>query len=153
MGRLIKILLLLVGSFGALAQENPNPITWTIAEGKRSKDTVQVRVTAKIADTWHLYSIAQPPGGPIPTRIWITDDQPFKMTGDIRGPKAESSFDSNFNMDVAYYEGEAEFQFAVKPITTSKQTLHVRASFQTCNDRLCLPPKTVTLTLDIDSKK
>jgi len=153
MGRQIKILPLLVWSFGALAQENQNPITWTIAEGKRSKDTVLVRVTAKIADTWHLYSIAQPPGGPIPTRIWITDDQPFKMTGDIRGPKAESSFDSNFNMDVAYYEGEAEFQFAVKPITTSKQTLHVRASFQTCNDRLCLPPKTVTLTLDIDNKK
>ncbi len=140
-------------ALGLLAQENPNPIQWTIEQGKRSKDTVTVRVTAKIADTWHLYSIAQPPGGPIATRIWIPEDQPFKMTGEIRGPKPESSYDSNFSMDVASYQGEAEFQFPVKPITTSKQTLHVRASYQTCNDRLCLPPKTVTLELEIDNKK
>jgi thiol:disulfide interchange protein DsbD len=145
------VLLLMAGCGTALAQENP--IQWTIEEGKRSKDTVTVRVTAKIADTWHLYSITQPPGGPIPTRIWIPEDQPFKMTGEIRGPKPESSYDSNFSMDVAFYEGVAEFQLPVKPTTTSKQTLHVKASYQTCNDRLCLPPKTVALELEIDHKK
>jgi thiol:disulfide interchange protein DsbD len=128
-------------------------VHWTIEEGKRAKDGVTVRLSAKIEDGWHLYALKLPPDGPIPTRIWIPEDQPFKVVGEIRAPKPHTTFDSNFNMDVSYYEGSADFEVPVKPATTARQTLHIKTSYQSCNDRLCLPPKTVTLDIDIDPKK
>jgi hypothetical protein len=142
---------LLLLALPALAQENP--VQWAIEEGKRSKDIVTVRLAAKIAEGWHLYALSLPPDGPIPTRIWIPEDQPFKVSGQIGAPKPLSTYDSNFNMDVSYYEGSAEFQVPVKPATNSRQTLHIKTSYQSCNDRMCLPPKTVTLELEIEPKK
>jgi hypothetical protein len=137
----------------ALAGAGENPVKWTIAEGRRSHDTVTARISAKIDDGWHLYSISQPPGGPIATRIWIPEDQPFKQSGNLRGPKPDKMFDPAFNMDVELYEGSAEFLLPVKPAADGKQTLHVKASYQTCSDTLCLPPKTVALELEIDRKR
>ena len=138
---------------GSTARAAENPVKWTIAEGRRSHDIVNARVVAKIDDGWHLYSISQPPGGPIPTRIWIPEDQPFKQSGNLRGPKPDKMFDPAFNMDVELYEGSAEFQLPVKPAANGKQTLHVKASYQTCSDTLCLPPKTVTLEIEIERKR
>jgi hypothetical protein len=130
-----------------------NPVKWTIAEGRRSHDIVTARISAKIEGGWHLYSISQPPGGPIATRIWIPEDQPFKQSGNLRGPKSDKIFDPNFNMDVELYEGSAEFQLPVKPEADTKQTLHVKVSYQSCSDTLCLPPKTITLELEIGRKR
>ncbi len=140
---------LLVATAGA----EQNPVKWTIAEGRRSHDMVTARVTAKIDPGWHLYSISQPPGGPIATRIWIPEDQLFKQSGNLRGPKPDKMFDPAFNMDVELYEGSAEFQLPVKLAAESRQTLHVKVSYQSCSDTLCLPPKTVTLDLEIERKR
>lgn len=133
----------------AIGFAQDNPVRWSIEEGTRSRHTFTARITARIEDGWHLYSISQAPGGPIPTRIWMPEDQPFQQAGELRGPKPQSSYDSNFSMEVEYYEGTTEFQIPVKAMLTGKRPLQVKASYQTCNDRLCLPPKTVTVELEI----
>ena len=112
---------------------------------------ITVKVKADIESGWHLYSISQPPGGPIPTTISVAGEQPFELAGQIAGPKPKSEFDRNFEMEVEYYEGVAEFSLPVKTKGQGKQTLRVNAHFQACNEKLCLPPRTIKLEQEVDS--
>lgn len=138
------------------AQEEINPIKWTIKnETARVKagDKFNVQAIAQIDEGWHLYSLDQPSGGPIPTRISIPENQKFKLAGEIESPMPQVVFDPNFNINTQFYEQEAVFTLpvaAVKDAAIGKNTLVVSAFFQTCNDKVCLPPKSVKLATDIE---
>ncbi len=93
-----------------------------------------------------MYSITQPPGGPIQTRISLGEG-PFKM-GAISGPKPKVKLDPNFKMNTESYTGGAVFNipFTVAAGTPEgPQTLNASIRYQVCNDVVCLPPKTVKL--------
>lgn len=151
------ILPILVTSFFAVnvCAQDPAPIRWSAkAENPAVKagDTFKAQVTAAIEEGWHLYSLEQPEGGPIPTRISVPDNQKFKLNGDIETPQPQVVFDKNFNMDTEFYEREAIFTVPVevaKDAATGKNTLTVSAFYQTCNDKMCLPPKLVKFTTDV----
>jgi len=104
-----------------------------------------VKLTAEVAEGWHLYSLKPMPEGPIPTRIWISDGQPFKLVGAIQASRPEVMQDPSFGMEVESYEGEAEFGLPVQVAAgaAGAQNLVISASYQSCNNKLCLPPKTV----------
>lgn len=53
-------------------------------------------------------------------------------------------------MEVGYFEGSAEFALPVRVApgaAAGPQKVLVSVSYQTCNDRMCLPPRTVKLEL------
>lgn len=135
-----------------------NPIRWSVkrenpASAVKAGDKFSAQVIAAIDDGWHLYSLEQPAGGPIPTRIWIPEQQKFKLAGDIETPLPTVQFDTNFSMDTQFYDTEAVFSLPVetaKDAPAGKNTLIVNVFFQTCNDQTCLPPKTVRLNTDIE---
>ena len=145
----LRHILLLAASLLPAAQMNP--VRWSMSEQGRKGSVITFKVKADIESGWHLYSISQPPGGPIPTTISLTGEQPFELVGQITGPKPKSEFDRNFEMEVEYYEGVAEFSLPVVQKGQGKQTLRVSAHFQVCNDKLCLPPRTVKLEHAVDS--
>jgi hypothetical protein len=68
-----------------------NPVSveaeFTAAAGGKSGE---LRVTAKIAKGWHIYSMTQPKGGPIATKIKLAPG-PFKATGDFKASPAPKS--------------------------------------------------------------
>lgn len=146
------------GVFSAIAAaQDLNPIRWTIkrenpAAAVKPGDKFPVQIVAAIADGWHLYSLEQPSGGPVPTRIGLPENQKFRLAGDIESPPPQTVFDPNFNLDTEFYEREATFTL---PIETAKDaaagddTLTASAFYQTCNDKTCLPPKSVKLTLAV----
>lgn len=135
-----------------------NPIRWAVKKENpdlavKAGDKFNIQVIATIDEGWHLYSLEQPAGGPIPTRIGMPENQKFKLAGDIESPLPRVLFDPNFNMDTEFYEGETVFVLPVeiaKDAPAEKNTLSVSAFFQTCNDKTCLPPKNVKLTTTID---
>src|SRR5690348_638846 len=89
---------------GSFAQDL-NPIRWTLkSESSAVKvgDKFNAQVIAAIDEGWHLYSLEQQSGGPIPTRIWMAEEQKFKLAGDIESPLAQVRFDPNFNMDTQF---------------------------------------------------
>lgn len=153
---LITIFILCIGE--ASAQDDLNPIKWSIKTVPLSVHTGQsfkIDVLATIDKGWHLYSIEQPTGGPIPTRITLPENQKFKLAGEIESPLPRVVFDTNFNMDTEFYEREAVFTLPVeisKDASTGKNTLSVTTFYQTCDDKMCLPPKTVRLTAEIEIK-
>jgi DsbC/DsbD-like thiol-disulfide interchange protein len=142
---------LIIFSAGAHAQ--PNPIKWTIkAEAPlKADDKFIVQVTARIDKGWHIYSLTQPDGGPIATRITLPDGQPFKLAGTIRGPKPQSKFSEAFGRKIEWHEDTVDFTVPVRAATSippGKPNPVVEVRFQACSDRICLPPRTLSLELD-----
>jgi thiol:disulfide interchange protein len=152
------ILLLLLGS-SALAQ-TPNPVSISgrlepaqVKQGQRAK----ILVTAKIDPGWHLYSLTQPPGGPIATKITIDDGNPLQMDGKPQQPKPKRAVDPNFtppggpDFMTETFDNEVTFTIPVKAATSSptgalKTTVKIR--FQVCDEHQCLPPRTRPVEVD-----
>jgi thiol:disulfide interchange protein DsbD len=138
---------LLCAALFALAMNGaaPDPVHWTIEPVKSVKAGAKftVKLAAKIETGWHLYSMKHQDEGPIATRIWIADGQPFRLAGKIQATDPQVLHDPSFNMEVEQYEGEAGFTLPVTAGTAGAQTLVVSASYQSCNNKMCLPPKTV----------
>jgi DsbC/DsbD-like thiol-disulfide interchange protein len=92
------------------------------------------------------------PGGPIPTAITVPADQPFALAGDVVEPLPKSVFEPNFNQVLDYHVDKVTFTVPLKAAAAApagKQTVRVAASYQTCNDRLCLPARQVISSTDV----
>ncbi len=149
---------LLGAQAGKSSQIPKEPIKWSVKAGGPARplkpgDKFNLQLTAQIEDGWHLYSTDQAEGGPTPTRIVLPADQPFEQAGNLESSEPKTTMDPNFNLMTEYYEGEATFTMPVKVAASAvpgQSEVKVNVSFQTCNDELCLPPKTVKLSVEID---
>ena len=154
--RLVNLLLavawLLIFSGAARAQ---NPVRWAIKVNApatlKAGDKFTAQVTAQIAPGWHLYSITQGAGGPIPTRITVPDGQPFKLAGNVSGPRPRVQMDPNFEINTETHEGSATFStpLVVADASTGAQQLNINVRFQACDDTKCLPPRTLKLNAPV----
>jgi DsbC/DsbD-like thiol-disulfide interchange protein len=132
--------------------QTPAPVGWSLAPLSapiQSGDTANVRVDASIQDGWHIYSITQPAGGPIATRITVPVGQPFVAAGDPK-PTAQPriAFDDAFKMNVQLHEKAVGFMVPVRATaaaTNAADSVHVNVRYQVCNESLCLPPQTAKL--------
>jgi thiol:disulfide interchange protein DsbD len=132
-----------------------NPVAWSLGPAPKeigAGQQFELQLAARIEEGWHLYSISQPPGGPIQTRITVPPGQRFSLAGAPVGPQPKQEFDPNFSMETEWYDRSAAFSL---PILVAADTppgahrLEVHVRFQTCNDRLCLPPKTENLFVEV----
>jgi thiol:disulfide interchange protein DsbD len=145
-----RILALLFLAVPLLAQDQH--VTWTLAI---EPSTIQpggktlLRMTGKIEEGWHLYSMSTP--GAMPTKITVTG--PAVESVRAQQPKPTVAHDPNFNADTEFYEKEVAFLFEVTSKKDAKgvSDLSVAARYQVCNPKMCVPSKwsgTVPLTLD-----
>lgn len=130
----------------ALAAAPPDPVAWKIegapAKAAKAGDRFSVKLVAHIEDGWHLYSMKEVADGPVATRIWLPEGQPVQLSGPVKGAPAEVVQDASFGVEVEQYQGQAEFTLPLRA-TGAAEKLAVNVSYQSCNNRLCLPPKTV----------
>jgi DsbC/DsbD-like thiol-disulfide interchange protein len=168
MRQALKILLagfVFCGLFVPVASQQPqeetlNPVRWSLKIKPAHKafkvgETLQVQLTAQIEDGWHLYSLDEIPNGPRPTRFTLPDGQAFALAGDIQQPIPHVKLDENFGVETPYFAETVTFQMPLK-ITSSSRSgttpLLIQARYQTCNEQLCLPPKTVRLAAQVKIK-
>jgi DsbC/DsbD-like thiol-disulfide interchange protein len=146
-----------------LAQDEPvklDPVKWSLKTDLGSRplkggDKFDVQITAEIEDGWHLYSTEEMPQGPKPTRINLAADQPFETTGSIDSPLPQTAFDENFGTQTEFYETSATFTLPLQVMANApagKRKLTVQVRFQTCTEKLCLPPKLVELESEVAIK-
>jgi thiol:disulfide interchange protein DsbD len=132
-----------------LAAAPADPVAWKLtppATPVKAGARFTVKLLAAVQDGWHLYSLKPMAEGPIPTRIWIAEGQTFSLAGGVQAPDPQAMQDASFGMEVELYEGEVEFGLPVRVAAGAApgaQKLVVSASYQSCNQKLCLPPKTV----------
>lgn len=139
----------------------PDPIHWSLNSERKiaslrpgEKFTLQLK--ARIDGGWHLYSTEQPPGGPLATRIKVPEGQPFELAGTIDEPPPRVEFDRNFSLDTQFFEGEAVFGVPLRvsrKASGGNQAAKVAVTFQSCNSRMCLPPRTATLTISLNVRR
>jgi DsbC/DsbD-like thiol-disulfide interchange protein len=146
----MRILTIAVLAALALCAAPPDPVVWKLegapAQPVKAGAKFSVKLVAKIQDGWHMYSMKPVEDGPIPTRVWIAEGQPFKQAGAVKADEPETVQDKTLNMEVELYHGAATFTVPVQvppTATAGPQNLSISASYQTCNNSICLPPKTV----------
>src|SRR4051812_32663822 len=95
-----------LGMTGPLLAQREHPIASRIEIGPaglatRPGSKFEVKLVATIPSepvVWHLYSITQPPGGPIATTISVGPSSTFRQAGTIIGSTPDIADDPNFGM-------------------------------------------------------
>ncbi len=126
-----------------------DPVTWamslTPAKAAPGSKTL-ARVSAKIEPGWHLYSLSVPK--PIrATAVFVEHESVASSSLYFQAPKR--AFDPNFGFDTETYENSAEFLVELelkRDAQAGPVEITARARYQTCNDKMCLPPVTRTMT-------
>ncbi len=137
---------------GANAAEDP--VQWALAPQQASVapgGTVLARLTATLQPGWHLYSPTTPKGGPIPTTLALAAS-PAVASVRIYEPKPDRRFDANFQLDTETFENQAVFLLAIelsKDAPAGSLDLTAQVRYQSCNDKMCLPPKRKTAAASI----
>jgi len=131
------------------------PVRWSVVPRSSPLQvtpgrTVPLEVQADIAKGWHIYSLTQKAGGPIPLSIKLTDAADVIVRGVIKAPQPERIFDKNFGIETQLYSGIARFTIPVGVPGRSLsgfRKFHVSVRYQVCSETLCLPARTEKLAV------
>lgn len=148
MRRTLLLVLAIAGSLLSLAQDKP--VKWTSSAKKIGDKTYEVRISASIANNYHLYSQNAGADMPAPTVINFTRNPMVVMEGKPKEvgkliTKKEAALDAVVN----YYEQRVEFLQVVKMKRKVKTNLAGKVEFTVCNDTRCLPPADYAFTVNI----
>ena len=125
------------------------PVSWTFKSEKKSDTGYEIIMTASIDDTWHLYAMDIPEGGPIATSFKFDTLEFYTLDGKpVAVNEPEVKFDNSFGMDIGMHSGTAEFR---QKITVNKLPVTVSGivTFMSCDDSQCLSPRDVEFSVVI----
>jgi hypothetical protein len=131
-------------------------VSWSASTGPDGKFKPGGRLTltlrGKVLEGWHVYALNQLPGGPTPLHVTVDANDVATADGAPAGSPAETIHDSAFNLDTPFYSNDFTLTVPVRlgshPVA-GQQVIPVSVRFQTCNGRVCQPPKTVRLSAPV----
>ncbi|HVO96624.1 MAG TPA: cytochrome c biogenesis protein CcdA [Bryobacteraceae bacterium] len=134
--------------FGAL-----NPVSWTLSSGVSKAAPgamIPLRLTAKIDDGWHIYSVTTPPPT-IPLKVSLGD-----APAHVFQPAPEKKYDDALAANAEFYEKEATFVIPYevkKDAAAGPLEIAAQVRYAVCDSKRCLPPKTkeATFILTVDA--
>jgi Disulphide bond corrector protein DsbC len=143
----------------ALAQAPGDIVSWTVsvssADTAKPGDRLELTVRGAVEDGWHLYASEQLPGGPIPLRVTV-EPGVAAADGAPAGSQPTKVYDPSFRLETRYYSGAFTLTAPVRvgsDAAPGPQQIPVSVRFQTCNGKICHPPKTVRLSAPINVRK
>jgi thiol:disulfide interchange protein DsbD len=142
----------------ALAQPSLGPsdaVSWSAsAPAKAVKPGSRVKVTLRgaVKDGWHVYGLQQLPEGPTPLRVSLDASDVAAADGAPTGSPVTKLQDPSFNLETQFYGQDFTVTVPVRigshPASGSP-AIPLNIRFQTCNGRICQPPKTVRLSVPV----
>ncbi|MGI8784655.1 MAG: protein-disulfide reductase DsbD domain-containing protein [Acidobacteriota bacterium] len=131
-------------------------VGWSAASGSLrpaadSGFVVDVEVRAAIVDGWHIYSVGQKEGGPVPLSVKVSPSPPYSVAGNVTGPQPEIAKDPNFGIETETYSSNAIIKVPVRVSASGGADLpplELKVRSQACSDRVCLPAQTTTLVVN-----
>jgi thiol:disulfide interchange protein len=140
-----------------IAQGPIQPVQWkgSLESGSAATPGSKgvLEVSASIQEGWHVYGLTQPPGGPTSLRIALDENAIAQSAGAPSGSAPVKKHDPSFDLDTQVYLHSIilHLPFQVKADSPAgKQALPVSVRFQACSDQMCLPPRTVHLSVPIE---
>jgi thiol:disulfide interchange protein DsbD len=148
---LFSILSVFFFSLATIAQTgSAKQVTWTYAAKKLADKKYEVRMTAVIQGSYHLYAQQAGVEGPVPTTISFSPNPLLTIEGKTaeegkKITKMEEAWDGKVN----FYEKTVTFVQIVNAKSKAKTSLNGKIEFMVCNDELCLPPSEVSFKIPI----
>ena len=147
-------LTLLVFSFPLISfSQSINPVKWEITYNDLSDTEGEIIIKATIEDKWHIYSQKQNGDGPIPTNFKFIVSPDFELVGQVIEPKPENNYSDVFQSNVLSFSKQVIFKQKIKRHLKKQFFVYGELEFMSCNDKMCLPPRTVKIDLKIPEHK
>jgi Disulphide bond corrector protein DsbC len=136
-----------------VANAQLNPVSWTFTARKITDKTYEIHMKATMQAGWHLYSQTQPEDAiAIPTTFTLTSNPLLIADGKIKETGAMEKFhDAKLDISANQYANTVDFVQKIKLKAKAKAKTNFSGSveYQTCDDKKCLPPKTVNFSVAI----
>lgn len=126
-----------------------NPVSWSFTSKKVSDKVYEIILTANIQPGWHLYSQNQPEDAIAQPTSFVFNNNPLlAFDGQVKEVgKLEKYRDDKLDVSANQYSNKVEFIQVVKLKGKVKTAVTGKLEFQTCDDKKCLPPKTLPFTI------
>ena len=134
--------------FFSLASMGQNPVTWKATYKPISATEGEIVIVGTLETNWHTYSQRPTDAGPIPTTIKFTALPQYELNGKTEESGAHEEFVKAFDAKIYVFTGTAEFHQKIK-VKGKGFTVPITIEYMTCNDMMCLPPKTITLQVKV----
>ena len=131
-----------------------SPAQWHIKAAPASAKAgakITLTISGKIDPGWHLYAMEEPDGGPIATVVGLTEGDPADLLS-VDESKPILIDDPLFHLRTGFFRSAVDFTLHLRVDPSAKpgpNPLHVLIRFQSCNDQVCLPPRTDTLEIPL----
>jgi DsbC/DsbD-like thiol-disulfide interchange protein len=139
--------LLLVSPIAFLSQTG-DPVVWTATYSPLNDSEGQIIIRAKIQPGWHTYSQRPSDAGPISTTFSFSPSANYTIIGSTKESGAKEEFDKTFEATLYVFHEEAEFTQSIKLNKKGQNKISFKVEYICCNDMMCLPPKTVELSVN-----
>src|SRR4051812_31527171 len=127
-----------------------NPVKWKMSVEKISDTEYELRMNAKIQESWHLYSQNVPDGGPLPTHFTFAKNTNYKLIGEVVEEAGKVIDDPVFKMQIKFFEKETTFRQRIKTMGNKPFEIKGELEFMVCNDQSCLPPTYEDLLFNVN---
>lgn len=142
----------------ALAQDDgalgPSTVSWSVQPtAAKQGGPLKLTLNGSVAAGWHVYALKQLPGGPTPLVVTLETNHVATADGAPAGSPAKTVHDPAFDLDTQFYADAFTLTLPVrlKPhLPAGLQQVPVSVRFQTCNGRICQPPRTVHLSAAVN---
>jgi thiol:disulfide interchange protein len=131
-----------LGGFGE--NDAQEPVEWSAQYFADSDGKARLEIEANLAETWHLYSTTQPPGGPTRTEFKLLGPDAAKITGAFKPDQSPSkSVSSLYNgLTVEEHEGTVVWSVDLQLASGFKGPIQVQARGLVCKSggsNRCMP--------------
>ena len=129
-----------------------NPVNWTFSSKKVSANVYEIQMTANIQNGWHVYSQTQPKDAiAVPTSFQFTNNPLVQLDGSVKElGKVEKFSDKELGVSANQFSRKVLFTQKVKLKGKAKSNVSGNVTYQTCDDKKCLPPKTVSFNIALN---
>lgn len=146
MKKLLALAFIVLAAFSAQAQ---NPVSWLFTSKKISDKVYEIQMTATIQPGWHLYAQNQPKDAIAqPTSFLFNNNPLLAFEGKVKEQGKLEKYKDDI-LDVSAFQYSNKVTFVQKIVLKGKVKTAVtgKLEYQTCDDKKCLPPKTVPFSI------
>jgi len=132
-----------------------SPAHWhvkTVPTSAKAGAKIALTISGQIDPGWHLYAMEEPDGGPIATVVGLAEGDPADLLS-VDESKPILIDDPLFHLRTGFFRSAVDFTLHLRVDPSAKpglNPLHVLIRFQSCNDQVCLPPRTDTLEVPLN---
>ena len=145
----ILALCFIISSFFSAHSQVQNPVKWMASYKSISATEGEITILAMIDKGWHTYSQRPTEDGPIPTSFSFPESKHYQLVGKTQETDSHEEFVKAFDAKIFVFTDKAEFKQKIKLTGKPGFSIPIKVEFMSCDDKMCLPPKTIDLSVKV----